>query len=278
MAGIDKEKITRREFIKASSSVGVGLALSGHNVLAGQAEGEESKPSGSLRLRTLGRTGLRVTELSFGGYWIRHPALLHTAINRGINLVHTSLQYRRGKSIEVFGQVMRTKRDRVFLALKEKPTSDKVENALKMLNTDYADILVPPLHSVEAMSNPDLPGAYDKLKEEGKIRFSGFSCHNNMADVMTKAIELGFFDVMLVKYNLDNREQLDPILAEAKEEQNMGFMAMKTVTRLSRDRREEIPETLRETISNEHVDTLLVGMANIHELNINFDALSVETS
>ena len=96
---------------------------------------------------------------------------------------------------------------------------------------------------MEGISNPELLGPYEKLKKEGKIRFSGFACHNNMADVVTKAIELGFFDVMLVKYNMDNREQVDPILAEAKEKQNMGFMAMKVVKHLRKKRKEEIPGT-----------------------------------
>ena len=55
---------------------------------------------------------------------------------------------------------------------------------------------------------------------------SGYACHKNIADVMNLSIGLGFFDVMLIAYNLGNREQLDPILARAKKERNMGFIAM----------------------------------------------------
>lgn len=273
----EKQKITRREFIKASSAAGVGLALSGHSVLAEQAEEEKPKLSGSLRLRTLGRTKLEVTELSFGGIQIRDSALLHMAIDKGINLVHTGPGYGGGKGIEIFGEVMKTKRQKVFLGLKETPIGDKVEKDLEKLNTDYVDILFPGIHNVEGISNPDLPGAYEKLKKEGKIRFSGFTCHSNMADVMTKAIELGFFDVMLVAYNMDNREQLDPILAEAKEKQNMGFMAMKVVNYLTKERKEEIPGALKGCIKNKNVDTLLIGMANFDDLNTNLAALSVKS-
>jgi aryl-alcohol dehydrogenase-like predicted oxidoreductase len=275
----EKQRITRREFIKASSAVGVGvgLALSNHGVLAEQAEEEEPKLSGPFRLRTLGRTKLEVTELSFGGIQIRDSALLHEAIDRGINLIHTGPGYSRGRGIEIYGEVMKTKRQEVFLGLKETPIGDRVEKDLEKLNTDHVDILVPGIHNVEGISNPELPGAYEKLKKEGKIRFSGFACHSNMADVMRKAIELGFFDVMLVAYNLDNREQLDPILAEAKEKQNMGFMAMKVVKHLTREREEEIPGVLEECIKNKNVDTLLIGTANFDELNTNIAALSVKS-
>lgn len=279
MANMDeeKQKLTRREFIKASSAVGVGLALSNHGVLAEQAE-EEPKLSGPLRLRTLGRTKLEVTELSFGGIQIRDVALLHRAIDSGINLVHTARGYGGGRGIEIFGEVMRTKRQKVFLGLKQTPIGDRVEEDLKTLNTDHVDILVPGIHNVEGISNPELPGAYERLKKEGKIRFSGFCCHSNMAEVMAKAIELGFFDVMLVAYNIDNREQLDPILAEAKEKHNMGFMAMKVVKHLARNRKEEIPGALKETIKKKNVDTLLIGTANFDELNTNLAALSVKTA
>ena len=59
MSNINKEeqRISRRDFIKASSAVGVGLALGSRGVLAEQAE-EELELSGPLRLRTLGRTKL----------------------------------------------------------------------------------------------------------------------------------------------------------------------------------------------------------------------------
>jgi len=280
MANMDeeKQKLSRREFIKASSTVGVGLALSNYGVLAEQAGEEEPELSGPLRLRTLGRTGLKVTELSFGGIQIRDVALLHMAIDKGINLVHTGPGYGGGKGIEIFGEVMKTKRQKVFLGLKETPIGDRIEKDLEKLNTDYVDILVPGIHNVEGISNPELPGAYEKLKKEGKIRFSGFACHNNMADVMAKAIELGFFDVMLVAYNMDNREQLDPILVEAKEKQNMGFMAMKVVKHLARNRKEEIPGALKETIKQKNVDTLLIGTANLDELNTNLATLSVKTT
>ncbi len=278
MARTDEErrKMTRREFIKTSSAVGAGVALSSYGALAKEGEEEEPEMSGPFKLRILGRTKLKVTELSFGGIQIRDVALLDAAIDKGINFVHTAQGYGGGRSIKIFGEVMKTKRDKVFLGLKEAPRTDRVEEALRTLNTDHVDVLLPGLHNVEAVSNPDLPGAYEKLKKEGKIRFSGFSCHSNMADVMKKAIELGFFDVMLVRYNIDNMAELAPILAEAKEKQNMGFMAMKVVKDLSKNRTDEIPKALKDTIKSKNVDALLIGMANFDDLNTNVDTLAVK--
>jgi aryl-alcohol dehydrogenase-like predicted oxidoreductase len=272
----EKRKMTRRDFIKTSSAAGAGIALSSYSALAKEGEEEEPKMSGPFKLRTLGRTKLKVTELSFGGIQIRDVALLHAAIDKGINLVHTAQGYGGGRSIKIFGEVMKTKRDKVFLALKQTPIVGKVEEDLRTLNTDYLDILIPPLHDVKAMSNPELPGAYEKLKKEGKIRFSGFVCHSNMADVMKKAIDLGFFDVMLVKYNINNMAELAPILAEAKEKLDIGFIAMKVVQDLSKNRTDEIPKALKDTIKNKNVDTLLIGMANFDDLNTNVDALAVK--
>ena len=274
MTDKEKYKVTKREFIKTSAAVGAGLALSSHGVLAEQGEEELS---GSLRLRTLGRTNLKVTELSFGGGPLRDAAPLYAAIDQGVNLIHTAPRYAGGRSIMVFGEAMKTKRDKVFLALKEAPDSEKVEKALKTLNTDYVDILLPPFHTVGKMNNPELEGAYDKLKKEGKIRFSGYSCHNNMVDVVKRSIDLGFFDVMLVRYNIENKEELDPVLAEAKEKQNMGFMAMKVTKPFSRGRTDEIPGAIKGAIKNRNVHTLLIGMPNLDQLSANLDVLSVKT-
>jgi hypothetical protein len=217
-----------------------------------------------------------VTELSFGGIQIGESALLDEAIDKGINLIHTSQGYGRGRSIQEFGKVMKTKRDKVYLSLKSMPEMDRVEKALKNLNTDTIDILVPGIHDVETINRPGLEEGFEELKKDGKIRFSGFACHKNEVDVMRRAIELGFFDVMLVKYNLDNKDKLDEVLAEAKHKQNMGFMAMKVVKKLNEMKKyDKITNAIRETIKNPNVDSLLIGMANFEELRMNLAALSV---
>lgn len=253
----------------------MGIAFSSGGNFAERPELKAAAVPGVLRTRKLGRTGLDVTELSFGGIELGESPLLHEVIDRGINLVHTCGGYANGKSIIAFGEVLKTKRQKVFIALKASPKSKALKYLVKRLNTDYADILVPPAQDVDAISDPELPEAFERCKKQGLIRFSGFACHKNEPEVVKKAVELGYFDVMLVKYNLENKDELDPVLALAKEKQNMGFMAMKVTKSLARRRQnQEIPGALRTIIGNKNVDTMLVGMLSFEELEANLAVLT----
>lgn len=281
MTGEEVRDVSRRDFIRKSTAavVGAGALLSGvDSLLFAETEAvkprEKVKTATKLPTRKLGRTNLLVTTISFGGIYIRDPRLLDAAIDKGINLVHTSPGYVRGRGIGMFGQVMKTKRDKVFLALKQRPDTEALDRDLKTLNTDYADILVPPLHTVEALRDPGLPGAYEKAKKAGKIRFSGFACHKNEAEVIKAAIELGYFDVMLINYNVRNRAELDPILAEAKKRQNMGFMVMKAMRGLPKDNAELAAAGLKKLLSNKNVDTLVMGMGSFENLETDLKVAS----
>jgi len=260
-------EMTRRRFLQGATAAALGAGLLYQEDVWGEEEKKEGQAEKAApRKRVLGRTGLEVTDISFGGMQIQQERLLDLVIDRGINLIHTAPGYVGGKSIRFFGNVMKRRRKEVFLALKESPIRG-IDEELRILNTDHVDILVPPLHSVEAMQNPELPGAYEKLKKEGKIRFSGFACHRHMKDVMNLAVDLGYFDVMLIAYNLGNREELDPVLARAKKEQNMGFMAMKSTKDLGQY--EGRASALTALLQNANVDTLLVGMSTFAEVEQN---------
>lgn len=266
-----EDSTTRRTFLKnsAAATIGAGLLMHG-TAYSNKVEAEGSKPAqkADLAKRTLGRTDLKVADISFGGIQIQQERLLDVAIDRGINLIHTSPGYGKGRSIELFGKVMKRRRNEVFLALKQNPIGG-IDEQLRILNTDHVDILMPPLHTVDAMNNPNLPGAYEKLKKEGKIRYSGFACHKNIADVMNRAIDLGFFDVMLIAYHLGNREEIDPILARAKKEQNMGFMVMKSTREVDRKAPEALSTAFKTLLQNKNVDTLLIGMSSFAEVEQN---------
>ena len=259
----------RRTFIRNTSlaATTIGLGLTKEGVLEA-AEAEKSSEKDGIQFRTLGRTGLKVSEIAFGGTQVQDVALLEAAIDRGINLIHTSPGYGQGKSIQLSGQVMKTKRKKVVLALKASPV-DGIDEHLKALNTDHVDILIPPMHSVKRINTPELPEAFEKLKKEGKIRFSGFSCHKAMAQVMQEATRLGFWDVMLVDYNLSNRASLNSALAKARKEQNIGFMAMKVTRGMDKDQPEALAAAFKKLLANKNVDTLLIGMANFDDLKRN---------
>jgi len=259
---------TRRTFIRNTSlaATTIGLSLTKEDLL--EAAEAEKKKKDEIQLRTLGRTGLKVSEIAFGGIQIQDAALLEAAIDRGINLIHTSPGYGGGKSIQLFGQVMKTKRKKVVLALKASPVGG-IDEHLKTLNTDHVDLLVPPTHSVKSINKPGLAEAFEKLKKEGKIRFSGFACHKDMANVMKEATRLGFWDMMLVDYNLANRAMLNSALAKARKEQNMGFMAMKVTRGMDKDQSEAMAAAFKKLLSNKNVDSLLIGMASFDDLKRN---------
>ena len=260
------KNMDRRAFLRGATSAAVGTGLLSGSAWAASGPDSTAAPeSAATPRRTLGRTGLEVPPVSFGGQQIQNERLLDLAIDRGMSLIHTAPGYGGGRSIRIFGKVMKRRRQEVILALKANPVGG-IDEHLKTLNTDSVDLLVPPLHSLEDMNDEDLPGAYEKLKKEGKIRFSGYACHNNVPAVMSRSIDLGFFDVMLIAYNLSNRKDLDPILKQAKHHQSMGFLAMKAASGVESG---DIAGTLNDLLQNPRVDSLLVGMATYGEVGKN---------
>src|SRR5262245_46675374 len=118
------ERVSRRAFL-ARGARAAGTALGGFAVLR-LARGAWAATAPAIpkptKYRTFGkRTGLKVSEIGFGGYPIRDPNVLHRAIDLGITYVDTSDDYRGGDSERVIGEVMRTRRKEVVLATKWHP-------------------------------------------------------------------------------------------------------------------------------------------------------------
>ena len=103
-----------------------------------------------------------------------------------------------------------------------------VEESLKRVGTDYFDVLHCP-HSAASpteIMNPSIIDTYNELKKQGKVRYLGFSTHHGQADLLNKAIDLKYFDVVMLAYNVINYGFLDHILKRAKEN-GIGLIAMK---------------------------------------------------
>jgi len=67
---------------------------------------------------------------------------------------------------------------------------------------------------------------FRELKKQGKVRHLGFSTHHGMADLLNTAIELDYFDVIQLAYNVINHAFLDHLLKKAKDK-GIGLIAMK---------------------------------------------------
>jgi len=168
-----------------------------------------------MRTQELGSSSLAVTRIAYGcmeigGDWSDSPTtaevrskglrVVEAALDEGINFFDHADIYARGKSEEVFSQIWQARpglRDKIFVQSKcgirfeNDPTPGlparfdfsaehilrSVEGSLKRLQTDYLDVLL--LHRPDALIEPEeVAAAFDKLHEQGKVRFFGLSNHN----------------------------------------------------------------------------------------------------
>jgi aryl-alcohol dehydrogenase-like predicted oxidoreductase len=158
-----------------------------------------------MEYRTLGRSGLKVSVLSFGAgtfggsgplfsHWgtsdvTEARRLLDVSLDAGVNLFDTADVYSNGASEEVLGQAVKGRRDRVLLSTKlglplgEGPNDagssrhrliTGVENALRRLDTDYIDLLQ--LHAFDGVTPvEEVLSTLDQLVRDGKVRYLGVS-------------------------------------------------------------------------------------------------------
>jgi len=218
-----RKVLPRREFIKRTSLAAAGAAV---GLGAGSVTSQESEPLtvNGLPGAILGRTGLKVTSISFGGIMITEPRVLVRAIEQGINLAHLAPAYQDHRSLEAFGRALKNRRDKVIIAIKEWP--EKIDASLKALNTDYVDILVPPIQEISLVDDPTYKENFEKAKKAGKVGFMGFACHKSMTGILNAARRNGNYDVVQLSYaSADNPGFL--AAAKAANQAGIGIMTMK---------------------------------------------------
>jgi predicted aldo/keto reductase-like oxidoreductase len=166
------------------------------------------------------------------------------AIDRGVNYFDTSPDYSGADSENAMGRAIQGVRDQLFIATKFcTPTGhlppgtpvakymSAVEASLKRLGTDYVDLChVHSVDEVDRLMDPNVHEAFDRLKEQGKVRFLGFSTHTpNLVEVANTGVASGRFDVMMLAYHHGLWPSIAEIIARARREQDMGVVAMKTL-------------------------------------------------
>ena len=203
-----------------------------------------------MQYRILGRTGLRVSEIGYGGGRVRETSehqpiieMLHHAMDLGLNFLDTAPTYGNGASETVIGKAVRNRRNECIVATKTEARDPKgiianVEGSLKRLQTDVIDILqfhggwIPPDDADKILHQGGLE-TYQKLQKEGKARFIGFSADGPSGGV-SQLISTGAFDMIQVHYNLMYQSTCDSfsslgVMPEA-EAQNMGIILMRSTT------------------------------------------------
>ena len=232
--------INRRDFLKVGLA-GTTSALLGWEGLADamQYASAESFVFPAPVYRTLGRTGLKITIISFGAMLTPEPEVMKIAFDHGVNYVDTARRYMGGKNEEIVARALKGNHDKVYVATKISPASTSKENifkdvetSLKALETDYVDVIQ--LHNLtgreDRIFNPEIREALVRLKEQGKVRFFGVTTHKNAAEVLHALADDKdrFFDTALVKYNFKSDAQTKQAIARAAQA-NIGIIAMKTL-------------------------------------------------
>ena len=193
--------------------------------------------------RRLGRTNEYVSDISLGSGRIKDVQIAIDALDRGINYFDTAPDYAETGSEQILGQAMKGRRDKVFLATKfcvgdghlpnDTPVPkiiEAVDASLRRLQTDHVDLIhVHSCDRVERLMAPNIHEAFDRLKEQGKVRFLGVSTHTpNLEEVANAAIDSGRFDVMMLAYHFGMWPSFGHILEKAKQN-DVGIVAMKTL-------------------------------------------------
>ncbi|HYM39124.1 MAG TPA: aldo/keto reductase [Thermoplasmata archaeon] len=181
--------------------------------------------SADIPIRTLGRTGERVSAIGLGGWHIGAPTvaeaeairIIRTAIDRGITFLDNSWDYNDGASEIRMGKALRDGyRERVFLMTKidgqtRTSAAGQIEECLRRLQTDVIDLLQ--FHEIIRPEDPErifAPGgaleAALEAKDAGQIRYLGFTGHKSPAihlKMLAIAKEHGFrFDTVQMPLNV----------------------------------------------------------------------------
>jgi len=243
------KKKNRREFIRYTSGM-VGAGILGSSFVS-EFTPEESKPAAreeDIICRTLGRTGIRIPIVSMGVMNSNNPNLLKEALKSGIRHLDTAWYYQGGNNELMIGRVLKElqmPREQVIIATKIPPGQggnppqgsaakeqflQKFHQSLERLQTDYVDILYyHGVSKVEQINDPWIREAFSELKEQGKIRFTGYSTHIYWPDLINDTAKNGFYDVILLSLNYSmshDQRSIDAMKLAASK--GIGLIAMKT--------------------------------------------------
>jgi aryl-alcohol dehydrogenase-like predicted oxidoreductase len=180
--------------------------------------------------RALGKTGLKVSELTFGAHGVDHAPLMRSAIDAGINTFFTSGDYLDGREEVSLGKAIRAigvRRDDLVIVTGNtvRPGTpknrilDSIDGCLRRLGTDRVDV-----YAISDVCSPaDIRvdawyEAFEEAKRAGKVGHMALSGHcGGMQACLNAAIEDGRFEVFLFKYDFVSYPDQAEILRRAAE-------------------------------------------------------------
>jgi aryl-alcohol dehydrogenase-like predicted oxidoreductase len=209
-----------------------------------------------MHQRTLGRTGLEVSEIGYGAWgiggslWLgaqddESLKALNRAVDLGVTLIDTALGYGNGHSEELVGRVVRERDERIVVATKIPPKNgiwpapdgidpedafpadhvrECTERSLRNLGLDTIDVQQFHVWSDEWVGRGTWLEGIEALKAEGKIRAFGVSINDHQPANALKLIESGAVDTVQVIYNVFDQSPEDELL-DLCAERGIGVLA-----------------------------------------------------
>ena len=233
-----------------------------------------------MEYRILGKTGLKISRLGFGGIPIQRidaegtKVLVHQMLEAGINYIDTARGYT--VSEEFLGYALEGIRDKFVIATKSMSRTKEamaadIEISLKNLRTDYIDLYQIHNATPEQLEQVMAPGgaleALQEAKAAGKIGHIGLTAHS--LETFKLALNLDWVETFMFPYNIVET-QAEKLIAECAN-RNIGFIDMKP---LAGGAIEDATLALRYICANDAVTVVIPGMAEVRELEQNLAAVN----
>ncbi len=208
-----------------------------------------------MKYRTLGRTGIEVSEIGYGAWGIggvqwtggndaEAKRALNLAIDQGLNFIDTALAYGEGHSERLVGEVARSRKEQIYLATKVPPKNQEwpardvplnrvftrdyiimcTEQSLRNLGVETIDLQQLHVWHDNWTDQSEWSEALLKLREQGKIRYFGLSINDYQPSNAIKALRQGHIDTVQVIYNIFEQAPEDELYPVCKE-LNIGVIA-----------------------------------------------------
>lgn len=207
-----------------------------------------------MQYRTLGRTGLDVSEVGYGAWGIGKQMwrgaddresleALSLAVDLGLNFIDTALVYGNGHSERLVGDFVRSRRERIYVATKVPPKNlrwpaqgtleevfprkhilDSAEQSLRNLKFDRIDLLQLHVWNPLWLDQDEWRQSLEDLRSAGKISFFGVSVNDHQPESAVALVESDLVDTVQVIYNIFDQSPEDELF-DACVQNRVGVIA-----------------------------------------------------
>ncbi len=238
----------RREFLKAAAVSSLAIQQGNLGFLSDCVAG------GQIARRPY-KDGVELSIIGFGGIVVigmEQPEADRTvasSVDRGVNYFDVAPSYGKGEAEEKLGPALKPHREKAFLACKTQSRDaegarEELERSLKRLHTDRVDLYQ--LHAMTKMEDVEqvlAPGgameSFEKAREEGKVRYLGFSAHS--AEAAIALMDRYPFDSILfpINYVCYAEGNFGPQVVRKAKEKGVARLALKALAHARRKKGEE---------------------------------------